>query len=369
MILFLIFGVLSLGETGKTCHDQVIVEGRSYAELINELSIIDCTFVRFREYNGNGGILCLFMSIHLTIDYCSFINCGSSNIGGCIFVENKVDGICDIKNTCVFGCYATYQSGFGFLEYKNKSKISIAYVSVSNCEKEDTGSGCNIHLYGGDQSITNLNSSMIYGRHSTSLKICKFTSNYIKNSNIVSNQGIIDAIIVVLGSDIEEIQNIANSNLINNTQKNYATSIIFTQKVSQEISHCVFHGNLCTFLFWIDKDSELHLNNCQYNYSNHIAAGKIIERQNFVGMATTYNNPHFHTLLCHANNPSIPAATQYVATPQQSIIEAKENTIKTKIGLSKFIIFAFGFLCLIFIVFLIRREKNDGEFHNFSDSP
>jgi len=283
------------------CYNESIESGRSYNNCT--ISITNCFFTRMMEFIGHGGVIWVDSTKdNLEISMSMFNNCSCSGYGGAIyFISNSSD----IKLVCANMCQAENKH-FGNFQVTDRNQIE--YISIAHCANNLNGYDP-ICLKGGNQTITNLNSSLnqvadVSGiRFVTAITLrsmfCTYSCNMASSSTCIYFQTLTG--------------NISYSNIIQNNSP-LLYGIIRLNGGSVMIENCILYMNQNS-LYFCDVGA-LYIFNCIIHHSGTISnLANVITTNITHSITSTYSIMHFKTYYCHADDP-IPLPTQIIPNPR-----------------------------------------------------
>jgi len=154
--MFLFFVSTSLSIYSSCNQDRIV--------LVSSSVIVNCLFQGFFNSVGSGSVFYVKTNdVSMNLSDCVFYNCSSYVSGGCIHYESTSNGSIFVNRVCCGSCFVTKTyTGIelGHALFISGNQITyISLLSLSNCAPRTTQAISPIHLFGSDQTITDLNSS------------------------------------------------------------------------------------------------------------------------------------------------------------------------------------------------------------------
>jgi len=274
------------------CINEKESQGRSYYQ--EDIKISDCFFLRFVEYSGNGGIICVSgESFSMNVSFTLFFNCLCSLDGGAIWFSSTNS---DIKMSCANRC----SSSRGMFAYFNSSKNnSIEYLSVSLCSYSSSGR-YPIWIELGNQKTTNTNSSMnkayrgsgflFKSPSSFSCSHCSFSNNIVSNSVCINFQKHTGTMLFI--------------NIINNNSP-YEYGIIHFSSVSTKMHYCIFVDNQNTLFSVYYGTNQISHSFISHSGKFSISTPISTTNNNSFTKSETYQIHFFSPIYCYEGIPIV----------------------------------------------------------------
>jgi len=316
MLVFYLYILSSSNECNKLDYDSYRVISLEYTRKIisnEDIIVHSCTFDGLKalgsasDVNGMGGAIYYTSNtvshVHLVGDM--FSNCETTSSGGAVYV-NMNSGSLKTRYLCAYKCFnggitstsAGQRGMFAFLSIAKYNPFLVEYVSISRCahatyttkNRYDT-----FYIYGGDETMKNLNSSNNYVFRYTGFTTTDSSTFSHMYGNYVNNVAR-DQTCVLLQKSTQTLQ-ITLSNFISNNSPNNGGTIR-SNIADISVSHCIFLNN-ANSLFSILSGDSYSVTNCWVYHSGTL--GLAVTKR--TSITQTFAFSHFSSYFCPANIP------------------------------------------------------------------
>ena len=302
------------------CINESLTQGRSYYE--SNISVVDCVFSRTLTYDGDGGVIYVFIGskYNMNVSYSMFSNIVSSGKAGAIFFSSQSSSI---KMNCAYrcSCGATKMGQFAFLQTSMENQVD--YLSVTQCSYTTNGI-YTVYLSQGYEIVDNTNNSMNWAIMCSGLYVIspsKFTSSFCT----FANNKVSESVCVYFSSNSG---NMSYANIVHNNSP-LTNGVVYIWGGFPKMFHCIFDNNQNT-LFNILSGS-LTIFNSFISHSSTLSSGttvSITNNNNSIDLdipleiRQTYQFQFYNSFFCYADDP-LP-----IQTPLNTIEKTPMNTIE-----------------------------------------
>jgi len=290
---------------GLGCESENIGQGRSYVE--KNINVSFCFFLRYLEYSGYGGVICVTVSsCSMNVNYSMFYNCVCSGGGGAIYFISS--------NSCLRMICANSCSGsqYHFSHLKASQVNQVEYLSVSYCSHTTSGF-YSTWLQSGHQRIDNTNSSMNNAYWGSGNYICSpssFTSSHCTFSNNKVSQYICNWFESYSGTI-----SMSYANIVQNNSPNYGVVFVCGDGI-RKMMYCIFKNNQNTLFCVYGGSLEVSHSFIDHSVSFSTSTAVSTSNNNSFTNTITYQLQFFNSFHCNAEIP----------LPQQSLEETISRT-------------------------------------------
>ena len=309
---------------GLGCTNESIDQGRSYLD--KNINISNCFFSRNSLYDGNGGVISVYLGyFSMNINNSMFYYCASSGQGGAIYFSSSNSSLRKIcANSC--SCGASCHGHFAILSASKENMVE--YLSVSNSSHTTSGYE-SIRLQKSYQRIDNTNSSMNNAISYSGIFIdspTSFTSSYCTFSNNKVSNSI--CIYFYYGSDTISM---SFANIVHNNSP--SNGVVYANGGGlRKMLFCIFHNNQ-NYLFCV-RDGSLEVSHSfiDHPFSSFSRSTAVSTDNSSLTNRITYQLQFFNSLHCNADIPLEEISLEetlrmtYYRTPDQTIRETQNET-------------------------------------------